>query len=137
MNNFQNPLINMEEKWHISFRKAVVKGFIITMAAAVLVPVMVDILLVPLLEDVLLERRLLLLSGPLLVTVVLWSIVLILMMKMSGTQILRKYGTSGVLGLILAYWYLGNIWGAAVPILSIIAVLLFTNRDRVMDWFKG
>ncbi len=126
----------MEERWYVSFRKSVVRGFLITLTAAVLVPVLVDLLLVPLLEDVLLDRSLLILSGPVLVTLALWSIVLILMTRMSGTQILRKYGASGILGLTLAYWYLGNIWGAAVPILSIIAVLLISNRKKVIAWFK-
>ncbi len=126
----------METKWYISFKKDLVKGFIITLVAAVFVPVLVDILLVPLLEDILLERSLLFLSGSLLVTLVMWSTVLLLMTRISGSQILRNYGASGVIGLILAYWFLGNVWGAAVPILSIIVVLMIVNRERISEWWN-
>lgn len=127
----------MEGKRPHDRRRAFFNGFIITLAAAVLVPVLADVLLTPLLEDLLIERSFLIFSGPILVTLVLWSIVLLLKTRLSGGQIMRRFGVSGVLGLIVAYWYLGNPWGAVIPVLSIILVLLLTNRRRVSEWFKN
>ena len=41
-----------------------------------------------------------------------------------GGAILRNYGVIGVLGMVFAYWLLGNIYGAVIPVLTLIAVCI-------------
>ncbi len=115
------------------YRGPFFKGFLLTLTAAVLVPVFADIVLAPAVDDLLGDMATGMISGPIITTVVLWLCILALMTRMSGIRILREYGLSGVLGIIAAYWYLGNTAGALLPLLSIIVAVAWARRFNIRD----
>ena len=63
---------------------------------------------------------------------------MVLLMKMvgSGSKVFQFLGVPGILGLLVAYWVMGNMWGAIMPILSIVIAYAWKNRQVYMDGFK-
>jgi hypothetical protein len=95
-------------------------GLLFTIVLVVVIPVVTAILVQPVVEDLFEDHTIGVLAGSLIVTIVMLIFMILFILLLGGGAILRKYGLIGVIGLIAAYWYLGDIWGAAIPVAVLI-----------------
>ncbi|MGE4275538.1 MAG: hypothetical protein AB7E27_05690 [Candidatus Methanomethylophilaceae archaeon] len=118
-------------------RNRFLAGFAVTFFVVLIVPIIADYLLQPLLNTVFGEgSAVAAFSSSLVVTILLWVIVLLLKMMGSGSRVFQFLGIPGVIGLLAAYWIMGNLWGAIMPILSIIMVYAWNNRDVYLEGYR-
>ncbi|MDD3399072.1 MAG: hypothetical protein PHW93_05700 [Candidatus Methanomethylophilaceae archaeon] len=112
-------------------------GFAVTFFVVLIVPIIADYLLQPLLQSVFGEGSpLAVFSSSLVVTILLWVIVLLLKMVGSGSKVFQFLGLPGVIGLLVAYWVMGNLWGAIMPLVSIVMAYAWKNRGLYLDGFR-
>lgn len=117
-------------------RNRFLAGFAVTFFVVLVVPIIADALLQPFLQSIFGEGGLAAFSSSLLVTILLWVLVLLMKMVGSGSKVFQFLGVPGILGLLVAYWVMGNMWGAIMPILSIVIAYAWKNRQVYMDGFK-
>jgi len=114
--------------------KAFIGGVIFTLILVIVVPVVTTNFMQPIIEDYVGDRGIGIISSSMIISVLLFLVTLIFSLLFGGGAILRNYGIIGVLGLIFAYWLLGNIFGCVIPVATLI---LFAILKRIWDWFKG
>lgn len=105
-------------------------GLILTIVLVVVIPVLTALLIQPFVEDMFAEHNYNVLTSSLIVTIVMLVVMILFILLLGGGAILRKYGILGIIGLIAAYWWLGDIWGAALPIAIIILFAVFGKRKK-------
>ena len=104
--------------------KAFIGGAVFTIMLVVVIPVVTSVWIQPFVEQQVSHVAIAIISTSLLVSVTMLLITIIFALLLGGGAILRKYGIIGVLGLIFAYWLLGNIYGAVIPVLTLILVAI-------------
>lgn len=100
-------------------------GLICTLLLVVVVPVVCEILIRPVMEDLVQSTTILWLSSSLLVTIIMLLVLLAFTLVLGGGAILRRYGVVGVVALIVAYWLLGNIYDAILPVVVLVLMYLW------------
>jgi len=105
-------------------------GLILTIILVVVVPIVTALLIQPFVENMFAEHNYNVLMSATVVTIVMLVVLILFILLLGGGKILRKYGIFGVIGLIAAYWYLGDVWGAALPIAVIIIFAVFGGRKK-------
>ncbi len=111
-------------------------GFAVTFFVVLMVPMIADVFLQPVLNEIFGEGSLALFSSSLLVTLFFWILVFLMKMVGSGPRVMRMLGIPGVAGLLLAYYVIGNLWGAFMPIASIIFFAAWNNREIYLDGYR-
>jgi len=119
MGEVKNPLV------------ALIGGIIFTMILVIVVPVIVYTLIepviTPMIEDAMGDGTYLgWFTSSLVAAIVMLVILLIFMLVFGGGAILKKFGLIGVVGLVVAFWLLGDIEGAVMPIVIIILVWIIS-----------
>jgi ACR3 family arsenite efflux pump ArsB len=102
-------------------------GLLFTIVLVVVIPVVTAILIQPIVEDMFEDQNYGVLTSSLIVTLVMLVLMILFILLLGGGAILRKYGLIGVIGLIAAYWFLGNVWGAALPIAILVLFAVFSH----------
>ena len=69
-------------------------------------------------------------SSSLIVTIIMLVVIVLFSIFLGGSAILKKFGIIGVIALIVAYWLLGDLPGAILPVAVII--IMFVVR-KVKD----
>ncbi|MCL1984103.1 MAG: hypothetical protein FWG58_01735 [Methanomassiliicoccaceae archaeon] len=95
-------------------------GLIFTILLVVVVPMLIAYFIGPIVNDALEDVTLGPLTPSTLITAVSLLILILFLLLLGGGKIFKKYGLLGIVGLIVAYWLLGNIWDAVLPIVIII-----------------
>lgn len=101
-----------------------VGGLICTIILVVVVPVVSNILIRPLVEEAVGDNAFMWFSSSLIVTAIMLLVMLVFSLLLGGGAILRRYGIIGVLALIVAYWLLGDLPGAIMPVTVLILVYI-------------
>ena len=114
--------------------KAFIGGILFTLILVIVVPVVTTNYIQPVIEDYVGDRGVGIISSSMIISVLLFLVTIIFSLLFGGGAILRNYGIIGVLGLIFAYWLLGNIYGCIIPVATLI---LFAILKRIWDWFKN
>ena len=119
MGEVKNPLV------------ALIGGIIFTMILVIAVPVVVYTLIepeiTPMIEEAMGDGTYLgWFTSSLVAAIVMFVILLIFMLVFGGGAILKKFGLIGVIGLVVAFWLLGDIEGAVMPIVMIIIVWIIS-----------
>lgn len=104
--------------------KSFLGGLILTLVLVVLVPIVIDTFVQGHLEQLVGDRTFLMLSSDLIVSILVWIIILGFIVLMGAGGIFKRFGVVGILGLIVAYYLLGNLAGAVIPVLSLILVII-------------
>lgn len=99
-------------------------GFFMTMVLVVAVPVVVEEHITPLIEDAVGDSTFLTLSSSFIVSALAWCVMFGIMAVLGSGGVMRWFGLSGIAGLIVAYYVLGDLTQAVVPLLSLAAVSL-------------
>lgn len=110
-------------------------GFFMTIVLVVAVPVVVQDHITPLIEDAVGDSTFLSLSSSFIVTALAWCVMFGIMAVLGSGGVMRWFGLSGIAGLVVAYYVLGDLTQAVVPLLSLAAVslvfwILRKNREK-------
>ena len=114
--------------------KAFIGGVLFTLILVIVVPVITTNYIQPIIEEYVGDRGIGIISSSMIISVLLFLVTIIFSLLFGGGAILRNYGAIGVLGLIFAYWLLGNIYGCIIPVATLI---LFAILQRIWNWIKN
>jgi uncharacterized membrane protein len=71
----------------------------------------------------------------------MWLILIGFMVLLGGTMVLRLCGVFGIVGMIFAYWLLGDVRDAIIPIIMLIISIIFfkylDNRKKKKNGESG
>ena len=104
--------------------KSFVGGIIFTIVLVVVIPVVTSVYLQPIIEKEFNSIEIAIVSSSLIISGVMLLITFLFIFLFGGGAILRNFGIAGVLGLIFAYWLLGNPYGAIMPVVTLILIAI-------------
>ena len=113
--------------------KAFIGGVLFTLMLVIVIPVITSTWIQPFIEKQVDHLAIAIISTSLLVSVNMLLVTIGFSLLLGGGAILRRYGIIGVLGLIFAYWLLGNPYGAVIPVATLILVAILKwlwNRHK-------
>ena len=117
--------------------KSFAGGLLMTLVLVVLVPIVCNEYISPMVSEMVGDSRLLMLSSDMIVNLLMWLIIIGFMVLLGGTMIMRKCGIFGVIGLIVAYWLLGDVKDALVPLLMLVLSMIILKTVEIKRRKKG
>ena len=117
--------------------KSFAGGLLMTLVLVVLVPIVCNEYISPMVSEMVGDSRLLMLSSDMIVNLLMWLIIIGFMVLLGGTMIMRKCGIFGVIGLIVAYWLLGDVMDALVPLLMLVLSMIILKTVEIKRRRKG
>jgi hypothetical protein len=106
-------------------------GLVLTILLVVVVPALTAYFIGPLVNEYFGDISFWEFTPSTIVTAIMLLVMILFLILLGGGSIFKKYGLLGVVGLIVAYWALGNVYDAILPIIIIVLMTLFTMyRDR-------
>jgi hypothetical protein len=106
-------------------------GLVLTIILVVVVPALTAYFIGPLVNEYFGDISFWEFTPSTIVTAIMLLVMILFLILLGGGSIFKKYGLLGVVGLIVAYWALGNVYDAILPIIIIILMTLFTViKDR-------
>ncbi len=111
--------------------KSFAGGLLMTMVLVVLVPIVCNQFISPVIVDTVGNSEFLMLSSEAIVNLLMWAVILGFMLLLGGSMILKRCGIFGVLGLIAAYWLLGDVSDALIPILMLILSVIILKTVQI------
>lgn len=121
---------NKKEERDRNIATSFLGGLICTLLLVVVVPVVSDLYIRPVVEEFVQNSAIVWISSSLLVTLIMLAVLIIFTMALGGGAILRRYGVVGVIALIAAYWLIGNLRGAVLPVAVLIIMYLWGLRKK-------
>ena len=107
-----------------SIAQSFVGGLTFTLIMVVVVPVICEILIQPVVQDLVGDNAFMWFSSSLIVTIIMLIVIVLFSVFLGGSAILKKFGIIGVIALIVAYWLLGDLPGAILPVAVIIIMFV-------------
>lgn len=101
-----------------------VAGLLMTLILVIAVPMFVDTVVQRYLEDVVGDTTFLTLSSEFIVNLLVWLIIIGFIVLLGAGGILKRFGIFGIIGLIVAYWLLGDVTDAFIPLATLAIVLV-------------
>ena len=117
--------------------KSFAGGLLMTLVLVVLVPIICNEYISPMVSEMVGDSRLLMLSSDMIVNLLMWLIIIGFMVLLGGTMIMRKCGIFGVIGLIVAYWLLGDVTDALIPLLMLVLSMIILKTVEIKKRRKG
>ena len=117
--------------------KSFAGGLLMTLVLVVLVPIVCNEYISPMVSEMVGDSRLLMLSSDMIVNLLMWLIIIGFMVLLGGTMIMRKCGIFGVIGLIVAYWLLGDVTDALIPLLLLVLSMIILKTVEIKRRKKG
>ena len=117
--------------------KSFAGGLLMTLVLVVLVPIVCNEYISPMVSEMVGDSWLLMLSSDMIVNLLMWLIIIGFMVLLGGTMIMRKCGIFGVIGLIVAYWLLGDVTDALVPLLMLVLSMIILKTVEIKRRKKG
>lgn len=121
---------NKKEKSDRNIATSFLGGLICTLILVVVVPIVSDLYIRPVVEDLVQNTAIVWISSSLLVTLIMLAVLIFFTVVLGGGAILRRYGVVGVIALIVAYWLIGNLRGAVLPVAVLIIMYLWGLRKK-------
>lgn len=116
---------------HMGIVKSFAGGLLMTLVLVVLVPIVCNQYISPAIVDAVGDNHILMLSSEMIVNLLMWAVILGFMLLLGGSMILKKCGIFGVLGLIVAYWLLGDVTDALIPLLMLILSVIILKTIQI------
>lgn len=111
--------------------KSFIGGLVLTLVLVVIVPVMVNKYISGYIVDIVGDTTFLTLSSDVIVNILIWLIMIGFMVLLGAGGILKRFGVVGIIGLIAAYWLLGDVRDAIIPLVTLAIVLVLTKTYRM------
>ena len=97
-------------------------GLLLTIVLVIVVPVLTAWLVTPIVEEYV-TVEFWKFDTEMIVGAVMLLVMILFLLLLGGGKIFKKYGVIGVVGLIIAYWLLGNVWDALLPVIIILIMV--------------
>lgn len=101
---------------------SVAGGLSSTILLVVVIPALANYLIQPIVENAIGETSIAWITSSTLVSIVMLAFMIPFMLVLGGSAILKRFGVIGVIALVAAYWLMGNLEGAVIPVLLIVIV---------------
>lgn len=101
-----------------------VAGLLMTLILVIAVPMFVDTVVQKYIEDVVGDTTFLTLSSEFIVNLLVWLIIIGFIVLLGAGGILKRFGVFGIIGLVVAYWLLGDVTDAFIPLATLAIVLV-------------
>lgn len=95
-----------------------------TLILVIAVPMFVDTVVQKYIEDVVGNTTFLTLSSEFIVNLLVWLIIIGFIVLLGAGGILKRFGVFGIIGLVVAYWLLGDVTDAFIPLATLAIVLV-------------
>lgn len=105
-----------------------VGGLVFTLIFAVAVPLVCNYFIQPAVEDAVGDTAFMWFSSSLIVAVIMLAVMILFSLLLGGGAIMRRFGWVGVAALIFAYYLLGNLPGAIIPVFCIVVMMALEGR---------
>ena len=106
-------------------------GLLLTVVLVVVVPMLSAWFVEPIVQEALGDLTLGPIDASTLITAAMLLVLILFLLLLGGGKIFKKYGVIGVVGLVAAYWYLGNVWNAVIPVAVILLMVAVSwIRDK-------
>lgn len=102
-------------------------GVVMTLILVIAVPIIIDTYLSGFVEDAVGDTSFLFLTSEALILLITWLILFGFMILLGAGGILKRFGVLGIIGLIAAYWLMGDVTDAVLP-LAVLAIVLVITR---------
>lgn len=112
-------------------------GLLMTLVLVVLVPMLVDRYVQRYIADLVGEATFLTLSSEVIVNILVWLIILGFILILGAGGILKRFGWVGIVGLVVAYWALGDVTDAFIPLATLAIVLVIGKTMEIKRRKKG
>ena len=99
-----------------------VGGILMTLAYVVVVPYVTDTYITPYIIEFVGDNSFLFIGTETLIQILMFLVLIAFILLLGGGAVLRWCGVFGVLGMIVAYWLLGDVTKATIPVISLIIV---------------
>mgnify|MGYP001781179775 CR=1 FL=1 len=101
-----------------------IAGLLMTLILVIAVPMFVDTVVQKYIEDVVGNTTFLTLSSEFIVNLLVWLIIIGFIVLLGAGGILKRFGVFGIIGLVVAYWLLGDVTDAFIPLATLAIVLV-------------
>ena len=112
-------------------------GLVMTLILVTVVPVIVDTVVERYVSELLGDSSFLMLSSDVIVNLIVWIVIIGFMVFLGSGGILKRYGVFGVVGLIAAYWLLGDVTDAFIPLATLAIVLVIGKTIQIKKGKKN
>lgn len=121
-----------DEKDKPSIGLSILGGILFTLVLLIIVPAVCGYYISQYVVDTVGDTTVANLSSGVLVNLIMWIIIIGFTFLLGGGQILKKFGVFGVIGLVIAYWLLGDIMGAvyAIAMLLLVSGVIYLIKSR-------
>jgi hypothetical protein len=107
-------------------------GLMLTLVLVLAVPVLTALFIGPIVNEHL-SMELGPFTPSMMITGAMLLVMILFLLLLGGGKIFKKYGVMGVVGLIAAYWYLGNVYDAILPVIIIMIMIVFSYLKKDKD----
>ncbi len=102
-------------------------GIVMTLAFVVVVPYVTEQYITPFVIELVGDNTYLFLGSQALIQLILFIVLIVFILLLGGGAVLRWCGLFGVLGMIVAYYLLGDVKAAIIPLISLaVAYIIMT-----------
>ena len=105
-------------------------GVIMTLLFVIAVPFISQTYIMPVVVDVVGDNTFLILGSQATVELIMFTVLILFVFLLGGGAVLRWCGVAGVLGMIFAYWLLGDVTKAIIPLLCLSVAFIVTIPIR-------
>ena len=105
-------------------------GVVMTLLFVIAVPYVSTTYITPYIISVVGDNSLLFIGSETLIQLLIMLVMILFILLLGGGAIFRWFGVFGVLGMILAYYLLGDVTKAIIPVLSLVVVYIITIPFR-------
>ncbi len=111
--------------------KSFIGGLVLTIVLVVIVPVLVNRYISGYIEELVGDATFLMLSSDVIVNILIWAVLIGFMVLLGAGGILKRFGIVGIIGLIAAYWLMGDVTDAIIPLCTLAIVLVLTKTLKM------
>ena len=108
-----------------------IAGLLMTLILVIAVPMFVDTVVQKYIEDVVGDTTFLTLSSEFIVNLLVWLIIIGFIVLLGAGGILKRFGVFGIIGLVVAYWLLGDVTDAFIPLATLAIVLVIGKTMEI------
>ena len=106
-------------------------GLIMTLILVTVVPVVVDTVVLRYISEIVGDHSFLMLSSDVIVNLLVWIVIIGFMVILGSGGILKRFGIFGVIGLVAAYYLLGDVTDAFIPLATLAIVLVICKTIQI------
>ena len=105
-------------------------GVAMTLLFVIVVPYFTDTYIIPYIKEAVGDSGFMFIGSQTLVQILIFMVMVGFMVLLGGGAVFRWFGIFGVLGMVVAYYILGDVTRAIIPLISIVIVWMIFSILR-------